>query len=220
VHYEIRTQKPEPREPRRAFVLVEGEMQVTEVSPEQRRQFDRLARQFEREIYNYALRLTRNRDDAVDLAQDGLVNAYRAFARFRPGSNFKAWIYRILTNAYIDKYRKRTSAPKTVLLGDASVEYELGNTSSEAPREFQPESALLAKIPDQEIRDALDSLPEEYRSVVILCDVEDMSYEDAARTLQIPTGTVRSRLHRGRRAMRRALLEYGRDRGLLGDGEE
>jgi RNA polymerase sigma-70 factor, ECF subfamily len=199
---------------------VEGEVVVADISPEQRLEFDRLARQFEREIYNYALRLTRNRDDAVDLAQDGLVNAYRAFARFRPGSNFKAWIYRILTNAYIDRYRRKTSTPKTVLLGDASVEYELGDTSSDAPREFQPESALFARIPDQEIRDALDALPEEYRSVVILCDVEDMSYEDAAETLAIPTGTVRSRLHRGRKAMRKALLAYGRDRGLLGQGEE
>jgi len=188
--------------------------------PTEQAEFERLARQFDREIYNYALRLTRNREDAVDLAQDALVNAFRAFGRFRPGSNFKAWMYRILTNAYIDKYRKKASGPKTVLLGDANVEYELGDSSSEAPREFQPESALFAKIPDQEIREALDALAEEYRGVVILCDVEEMSYEEAAQTLGIPTGTVRSRLHRGRKAMRKALHEYGRERGLLQEGAD
>jgi len=136
-------------------------------------------------LYRAALRLTRNPADAEDLVQEAYLRAYRSFHQFTPGTNLKAWLYRILTNQFINTYRKKQREPQTV--------------------------------PDEEVRAALEALPETYRAAVLLADVEGFSYKEIAEILEIPMGTVMSRLHRGRKALEKALWEKVRERGLVRD---
>ncbi|HXF74115.1 MAG TPA: sigma-70 family RNA polymerase sigma factor [Actinomycetota bacterium] len=181
---------------------------------ELRERFERDALPLLPNLYSAALRLTRNPADAEDLVQETYLRAYRGFGSFRPGTNLRAWMYRILTNTFINAYRKRQREPQTV--PDEGIDewylYDrLASAGSSA------ESEVLERIPDEDVRAALDALPEGFRMAVLLADVEGFSYREIAEILGIPIGTVMSRLHRGRRALEKALWEKARERGLVAD---
>lgn len=173
--------------------------------------FDGLAREHAPALYGAALRMTRNPDDAHDLTQDTLVRAYEAFDSFTPGSNFRAWLLRILTNCHITLYRRRQRV--TFLPWDEMQDDGPAEARSAALDE--PETALLTEALDSEIEAALARLSPAVRLTLLLVDVEELSYEEAAAALQVPVGTVRSRLNRGREQMRALLAEYARERRLV-----
>ena len=179
-----------------------------------REDFERLAYEHGRSLYSAALRMTRNPEDAQDLAQDTLVKAYAAFDSFASGTNFRAWLLRILTNLYISAYRRRPHIAITAWedledTNETEIEAMPGTLCNE------PEQALLLHAMDPEIEAALSQLSEGVRLAVLLVDVEALSYEAAAQALEIPVGTVRSRLSRGREQMRTALSEYAHARRLV-----
>lgn len=181
----------------------------------------RLDERFEREaipllseMYGAALRLTRNPSDAEDLLQETYLRAYRGFASFKEGTNLRAWLYRILTNAFINVYRKRQREPQTVSDSDVEEWYlydKLGAEGAEASAETQ----VLEALPDEDVQEALAGLPDQFRMAVLLADVEGFSYKEIAEILDVPIGTVMSRLHRGRRALERRLWDVMRERGLV-----
>lgn len=190
---------------------------VSEALAQQRRleeRFEREALPFMSELYAAAVRMTRNPADAEDLLQETYLRAYRAFASFQEGTNLRAWLYRILTNAFINTYRKRQREPQTVSddeLEDWYLYDKLGMDAAEA----SAEATVLENLPDQDVQDALASLPEQFRLAVLLADVEGFSYKEIAQILDIPIGTVMSRLHRGRRALEKRLWNVMRERGVV-----
>ncbi|MER3452892.1 MAG: RNA polymerase subunit sigma-24 [Acidimicrobiia bacterium] len=168
-------------------------------------------------LYNAALRMTRNRADAEDLVQETYLRAYRGFDGFREGTNLKAWLYRILTNTYINTYRARKRRPDESDLEDVEALYlyrRLGGLEG-AVAGRSAEEEVLDRFTEAEVKEALESLPEQFRIVVLLADVEGFSYKEIAEILGIPIGTVMSRLHRGRRGLQKRLYEFGRRRGLV-----
>lgn len=177
-------------------------------------EFEELARQYQRDIYSGALRMTRNADDAEDLAQEVFVRAYAAFDQFQQGTNFRAWLFRILTNTFINRYRRRARQPQTTAWDELTREAERTASEGLSVGE-QPEQALLATVSDAEVEDALADLPEEFRLAVILSDIHEFAYQEIADVLRIPLGTVRSRLFRGRRLLRQSLREYAERRGMI-----
>ncbi|MGZ5354227.1 MAG: sigma-70 family RNA polymerase sigma factor [Actinomycetota bacterium] len=167
-------------------------------------------------LYGAALRLTRNPQDAEDLIQETFLRAYRGFAGFQEGTNLRAWMYRILTNTFINAYRKKQREPVTVQDDDIEDWYlydRLGGAGVEASAETE----VLEKIPDEDVQRALEDLSENFRMAVLLADVEGFSYKEIAEILDIPIGTVMSRLHRGRKALQNALWQTVRERGLVTD---
>lgn len=169
-----------------------------------------------RDMYAAAVRLTRNPTDAEDLLQETYLRAYRGFAGFREGTNLRAWLYRILTNTFINVYRKRQREPQTI--SDEEVEeWYLYNKLAGAAAEPSAEAEVLERLPDEDVQEALASLPEQFRIAVILADVEGFSYREIAEILDIPLGTVMSRLHRGRRALEKRLWNVVRERGIVRD---
>jgi len=167
-------------------------------------------------LYGSALRLTRNPQDAEDLVQETYLRAYRGFAGFQEGTNLRAWMYRILTNTFINAYRKKQREPVTVQDDDIEDWYlydRLGGSSVEA----SAESEVLERLPDEDVQRALEALPEGFRMAVLLADVEGFSYKEIAQIMDVPIGTVMSRLHRGRKALQKALWETVRERGLVTD---
>ncbi|MGD8240208.1 MAG: sigma-70 family RNA polymerase sigma factor [Armatimonadota bacterium] len=180
-----------------------------------RQQFQDLADKHARDIYNSALRMTRDRDDAEDLAQDTLTKAFASFHQFRPGTNFRAWLFRILTNTYINVYRRRRRGPDFVALDEITANQAAKARDERGSREARPEDAVFADLPGEEVQGALDELPEAFRIVVILSDIDQFAYKEIADMLRIPIGTVRSRLFRGRRRLRNALREYAKVHGII-----
>jgi RNA polymerase sigma-70 factor (ECF subfamily) len=176
--------------------------------------FEREAIPLLREMYGAALRMTRNPSDAEDLVQETYLRAYRAFESFQEGTNLRAWLYRILTNAYINVYRKRQREPQMVSDEEIEEWYLYDKLGGEAA-EPSAETEVLERLPDQDVQEALASLPEQFRLAVLLADVEGFSYKEISEILDIPMGTVMSRLHRGRRALERRLWEVARERGLV-----
>ena len=167
-------------------------------------------------LYGAALRMTRNPSDAEDLVQETMLRAYRAFDRFEPGTNLKAWLFRIMTNAYINTYRKRQREPQRVSaddLEDFDLYQELKNHDSQFGE--TPENIVLDSLVDSDILEAIDDLPEQFRLAVVLSDVEGFSYAEMAEIMGVPMGTVMSRLHRGRKALQKRLWELARDRGIV-----
>ncbi len=178
-------------------------------------EFERVALVHLPSLYHMALRFTRNTADAEDLLQDTYVRAFRFFHRYEPGTNAKAWLFKILRNGFINRYRKAQKRPDEV---DFSKIEEIFESLLEPHQRMPgPEEEVLARSLDEPIEDALRALPEEYRSVLLLAVVEGFSYREIAATLDCPMGTVMSRLHRARKHMKSRLLNYARERGLVDD---
>src|SRR2546422_1799094 len=182
--------------------------------------FAEQAMEFMSSLYTAALRMTRNPADAEDLVQETYLKAYRAFGSFQEGTNIKAWLYRILTNTFINSYRARKRRPEQSDIEDVEDLYLYRRLGAEetAPAGRSAEDQVLEHFTESEIKEALESLPEQFRIAVLLGDVEGFSYKEIAEILDIPIGTVMSRLHRGRKALQKRLYEFGRQRGLLGEG--
>lgn len=180
---------------------------------DRRAQFERLVREHERDIFNAALRMTGNHADAEDVAQEALMKAYAAFDQFELGTNFRAWILRILTNTYINEFRRRRRTPD-MTTWDKLPREQLGEVSREEA-EDDPELALLEDALDAEVEEALSEIPEVFREAVLLCDMQGMTYGEIAEALDIPIGTVRSRIARGRGLLQEKLREYAEARGLI-----
>ena len=183
-----------------------------------------LTARFERDVtpllpnlYSSALRMTRNPADAEDLVQETMLRAYRGFSGFTEGTNLKAWLYRILTNTFINTYRKKQREPQTVQADDDIEDWYLYDRLAAQSTEASAETEVLERMPDEDVQAALEALPEGFRLAVLLVDVEGFSYKETAEMLGIPIGTVMSRLHRGRKALERALWEKARERGIVDD---
>ncbi|HVR76776.1 MAG TPA: sigma-70 family RNA polymerase sigma factor [Acidimicrobiia bacterium] len=184
--------------------------------------FERDAMQFTRQLYSAAMRMTRNPSDAEDLVQETYLKAYRAYHTFEEGTNLKAWLYRILTNTYINKYRKESRRPSEVDLGSVEDLYLYRRIGSEESAEVArtTEDRVLDGLVESDIKKAVEDLPENFRLPVLLADLEGFSYKEIAEILDVPIGTVMSRLHRGRKAMQKSLWEYAVKRGLVPEGAE
>lgn len=167
-------------------------------------------------MYSAAFRLTRNAADAEDLIQETFLRAYRGFHQFKEGTNLKAWLYRILMNTFINSYRKKQREPQTI--SDEEVEdWYLYSKMAERGAEPSAETSVIESLPDEDVQEALSSLPEQFRVAVLLADVEGFSYKEIADITGVPIGTVMSRLHRGRRALEKRLWDVVRERGLVRD---
>jgi len=164
-------------------------------------------------LYNYALRMTSNPDDANDLVQETFMKAYRFWDKYEKGTNIRAWLFRIMKNSYINRYRKETKEPETVDYNDIQNFYNNIRYESTDPNDLQEK--IFGGLLEDDVARALESLPEEFRTVVILCDIEGLSYEEIAEFVDCPIGTVRSRLHRGRQMLRAKLYDYAKKRGYV-----
>lgn len=173
--------------------------------------FERLAEQVFPSVFGTALRLTRSREDAEDLAQEAIVRAYDAFERF-DGTNFKAWILRIVTNLYINRYRQRQRGPQMASLEDENIYEPMAEEGT------IPDRILFDNLVGAEVEEALRNVPDDFRTAVILSDIEGMSYQEIADATDVPIGTVRSRLARGRALLRKQLEAFARKEGILKEG--
>ena len=204
--------------------MASGTVRQQLTDDERREVFVRDALPYLDQLYSAALRFTRNPTDAEDLVQDAFAKAYSAFHQFQPGTNLRAWLYRILTNTYINTYRKQQRAPQEVSAdsyrggedggggGDFSL-YDRIAEATQAPAEVE----VLRHLADDEVKEALAGLSDNFRMAVYLADVEGFSYAEIAEIMGTPIGTVMSRLHRGIAALHRALYQYAVDRGLVPD---
>jgi RNA polymerase sigma-70 factor (ECF subfamily) len=182
-----------------------------------RKDFADDAMQYAPQLYSAAMRLTRNAADAEDLVQDTYLRAWRSFATFQEGTNLRAWLYRILTNSFINKYRAKQRRPDESGMDNiedlylykrlSTLDSSLGNRSAE--------DTMFELFTDDEVKSALEELPENFRLPVLLADVEGFHYKEIAEMLEIPVGTVMSRLHRGRKAMHKLLYDFASERGLI-----
>jgi RNA polymerase sigma-70 factor (ECF subfamily) len=180
-------------------------------------EFERLFTPLVSMAYGTAVRLTRNRTEAEDLVQDAALLAYKAFGSFQPGTNFKAWFFRILTNAFYSRHRKEKHEKANISTEDVPPLYLYSQTAEAGlpGREGDPASAIMEKLDTEQVSAALEQLPVEYRVVATLYFIEDFSYQQIAEVLECPVGTVRSRLHRGRRMLQKALWEVAVERGIV-----
>jgi RNA polymerase sigma-70 factor (ECF subfamily) len=177
--------------------------------------FAAAAMQYAPQLYNAALRMTRNRADAEDLVQEAYLRAYRSYGTFETGTNLRAWLFRILTNTFINTYRAKQRRPQETDLGDMEDLYLYRRIGQVNPASVSAEDQLLDLFTDDEVKAALEELPEAFRLPVLLADVEEFSYKEIAEMLGIPIGTVMSRLHRGRKAMHKRLFDFAQARGLV-----
>jgi RNA polymerase sigma-70 factor (ECF subfamily) len=180
--------------------------------------FTEMAMEYMPALYSAALRMTRNPSDAEDLVQETYLKAYRSFASFTEGTNLKAWLYRILTNTYINSYRAAKRRPEISDVEDVEELYlyrRLAPVDGAGPGR-SAEDVALESFTDDQVKAAIESLPDVFRIAVLLADVEGFSYKEIADITDVPIGTVMSRIHRGRRALQKALHEFAEARGLVG----
>jgi RNA polymerase sigma-70 factor (ECF subfamily) len=186
----------------------------TETDDERHVRFEREALQYLDQLYAAALRMTRNPADAEDVVQETYAKAYASFHQFTPGTNLKAWLYRILTNTYINSYRKRQREPQ-LSDGENVEDWQLARAESHTSSGLKSaEMVALENLPDTDVKEALQQLAPDFRLAVYLADVEGFSYKEIAEIMGTPIGTVMSRLNRGRTQLRNLLAEYARDRGI------
>jgi RNA polymerase sigma-70 factor (ECF subfamily) len=188
-----------------------------ESAAERTKRFERDALQYMNQLYAAAMRYTKNPEDAQDLVQDTYIKAYNSFHQFEPGTNLKAWLYRVLTTTFINTYRKDQRRPQT---SDSELEdWQIAEASSHTSDQGKStEDVVLENLPDSDIKNALAEIPEEFRMAVYLADVEGFSYKEIAEIVGVPAGTVMSRLHRGRKQLREKLTDYARERGYVKGG--
>ena len=187
-----------------------------EAAAAKRALFEEQALPFMDQLYAAAMRMTRNPSDAADLVQETFVKAFQAFGQFQQGTNLKAWLYRIQTNTFINSYRKKQRDPYQGTI-DELEDWQLGGAESltQGRSTRSAEAEAIDHLPDSAVKDALQSIPEDFRLAVYFADVEGFSYQEIADIMKTPVGTVMSRLHRGRRMLRERLADYARDRGIV-----
>ena len=192
---------------------------ATESVAQKKARFERDALQYTNQLYAAAMRYTKDPHDAQDLVQDTYAKAFVAFHQFEPGTNLKAWLYRILTTTFINTYRKDKRRPQ---ISDGELEdwqiYDAASHTSDQGR--SAEDVALDGIVDVDVKAALAAMPEDFRMAVYLADVEGFSYKEIAEIVGVPSGTVMSRLHRGRKLLRASLAEYAKDRGFNRGGSD
>ena len=189
------------------------EIDVVKESAEERTlRFERDALVFTNQLYAAALRYSKNPDDAKDLVQDTYLKAFSSFHQFEPGTNLKAWLYRVLTTTFINSYRKGQRQPQ---IANTEIEdWQLAASASHTSDQGKSaEIEALENMPDSDVKRALAEIPEEFRIAVYLADVEGFAYKEIAEIVGVPTGTIMSRLHRGRKALRILLADYAKERG-------
>jgi len=184
-----------------------------------RAEFTKEAMQYAPQLYSAALRMTRNTADAEDLVQETYLRAYRSYASFEQGTNLRAWLFRILTNQYINSYRARQRRPVETDVEDVEDLYLYHRIGNLGAASRSAEDTLFEMFTDDEVKTALEELPETFRIPVLLADVEGFSYKEIAEMIDVPIGTVMSRLHRGRKAMHKKLYDFDEQRGLVAANE-
>jgi RNA polymerase sigma-70 factor (ECF subfamily) len=186
-----------------------------EPAADKRALFEEQALPYMDQLYAAAMRMTRNPSDAADLVQETFVKAFQAFGQFQQGTNLKAWLYRIQTNTFINQYRKNQRNPYQGTIDDLE-DWQLGGAESvtQSLSTRSAEAEAIDHLPDSAVKDALQSIPEDFRLAVYFADVEGFSYQEIADIMKTPVGTVMSRLHRGRRLLRELLADYARERGI------
>jgi RNA polymerase sigma-70 factor (ECF subfamily) len=185
----------------------------SETLVQRKARFEKDALVFTSQLYGAALRYTKNTHDAQDLVQDTYAKAFTSFHQFEPGTNLKAWLYRILTTTFINNYRKDQRRPQ-ISAGEIE-DWQIADASSHTSDQGKSaEDEVLENIADKDIKEALAAMPDEFRMAVYLSDVEGFSYKEIAEITEVPTGTVMSRLHRGRKLLRSSLAAYAKERGF------
>lgn len=198
---------------------LEPSMPSQTISHDQGWNFEAAAMPFVDALYNTAYRMTRNSEDAEDLVQETYLKAYKYYDKFEEGTNFKAWLFKIMKNTFINNYRKKQQKPPQSDFADIEESFESQLDQDWGRRTKDPEEELLENVLDEDLQRAMDELPPDYRMVVLLADLESFSYKEIADILDVPVGTVMSRLYRGRRLLEEAMLSYAREHGYLKRGE-
>jgi len=189
-----------------------------------RKEFEDIAMEHIDSLYSMAIRLVFNKEEAEDLVQETYLKAYRFFDTFQKGTNIKAWLFKILRNTFINKYRKAVNLPGEVFYEDvesvnSNLSYKQESDSGELTDTLESKYNELGNLMEDDVKRAIDSLPIEYKEAILLSDVEELSYSDIAEITNVPIGTVKSRLNRGRKLLQKSLWEYAKDRGFIKRGK-
>lgn len=180
--------------------------------------FEAAAMPFVDSLYNTAYRMTRNSEDAQDLVQETYFKAYRYYDKFQEGTNFKAWLFKILKNSFINNYRKNQNRPLQTDFAEIEDAFESRVSDEVTSKIKSPEEQFLEDVLDEDVQRAMDALPDDYRMAIVLADLEGFSYKEISEILEVPLGTVMSRLYRGRKLLEKAMLQYAREHGYLRNG--